>query len=224
MSHSMMWVFAVLIVLAMGGVALLASGRGEPMAPAYDDRPDALVPAARPVRADDLRRVRFSLALRGYRMNEVDALLTRLAREMEGDRPPVVPDRGPAPSALVRVLAERWAEEHPAGAEILDFSAESVDQVESSLDHWSRRPGRGPARGEPDVWAAGAYLGEVLVRTVPGAAWTAGDGADGVPVVVLPSGRVEDPIGRAMARFDGGERDSVIDVVDAALAAEDDSD
>lgn len=220
MSHPMMWVFAVLIVLAMGGVALLASGRGEPMAPAYDDRPDALVPATRPVRADDLRRVRFSLALRGYRMSEVDTLLTRLAREMEGDRPVAVPDAAPAPAALVRVVAEKWASDHPAGTDILDFSAESVDQVESSLDQWSRRPDRGPAADDADVWAAGAYLGEVLVRTVPGAAWSTRGGDDGVPVVALPSGRVEDPIGRAMARFDGDERDSVIAFVDAVLAAD----
>ena len=79
----MMWVFAVLIVLAMGGIALLAAGRGEPMKPAYDDRPDARVPEDRPITADDLRRVRFSLALRGYRMSEVDALLARLAHEQE---------------------------------------------------------------------------------------------------------------------------------------------
>jgi len=79
----MMWVFAVLIVLAMGGIALLAAGRGEPMQPAYDDRPDARVPLDRPISADDLRRVRFSLAFRGYRMSEVDALLARLAREQE---------------------------------------------------------------------------------------------------------------------------------------------
>ncbi|MFB9765153.1 DUF6278 family protein [Nocardioides kongjuensis] len=220
MSHPMMWVFAVLIVLAMGGVALLASGRGEPMAPAYDDRPDALVPAARPVRAEDLRRVRFSLALRGYRMSEVDLLLSRLAREMEGERPDVVPDSGPAPTGLVRVIAEKWAAEHPAGTDILDFSVESVDQVESSLDQWSRRPGHGPAADQAEVWAAGAYLGEVLVRAVPGAAWSTRSGSDGVPVVTLPSGRVEDPIGRAMARFDGDEHDSVIDFVDGVLTAD----
>lgn len=79
----MMWVFAVLIVLAMGGIAMLAAGRGEPMSPAYDDRPDALVPAERRVGAEDLRGVRFSLALRGYRMSEVDALLARLAAELD---------------------------------------------------------------------------------------------------------------------------------------------
>lgn len=220
MSHPMMWVFAVLVVLAMGGVALLAAGRGEPMAPAYDDRPDALVPASRPVRADDLRRVRFSLALRGYRMSEVDTLLTRLAREMEGDRPDAAPERGPAPSGLVRVLAEKWAADHPAGTDILDFSAESVDQVESSLDQWSRRPGRRSAVDDPDVWAAGAYLGEVLVRVVPGAHWAQQAGIDGHPVVAMPSGRFENPIGKAMKRYAGDESDSVISFVEAAIAAE----
>ena len=54
-------------------------GKGAPLAEAYDDRPDATVPANGPLSADDLRRVRFSLALRGYRMSEVDALLDRLA-------------------------------------------------------------------------------------------------------------------------------------------------
>ncbi len=107
----MMWLFAILIVLAMGGVAAVAAGRGTPMSVVYDDRPDAAVPAAGPLGADDLRRVRFSLAFRGYRMSEVDALLDRLAREQEAaaarsdvpledpseDRPDDRPDQpGPA--------------------------------------------------------------------------------------------------------------------------------
>jgi DivIVA domain-containing protein len=81
----MMWFFAILVVLALGGVALLAAGRGTPMAEVYDDRPDSSVPATGPLAADDLRRVRFSLAFRGYRMSEVDALLDRLAREREAE-------------------------------------------------------------------------------------------------------------------------------------------
>lgn len=81
----MMWLFAVLVVLAMGAVALVAAGRGEPMAEAYDDRLDSIVSAAGPVTADDLRRVRFPLAFRGYRMAEVDALLDRLAAEREDE-------------------------------------------------------------------------------------------------------------------------------------------
>jgi DivIVA domain-containing protein len=40
------------------------------------------VPADRALTAHDLRSVRFSTALRGYRMSEVDALLDRLAAEL----------------------------------------------------------------------------------------------------------------------------------------------
>jgi DivIVA domain-containing protein len=79
----MMWFFAILVVLALGAIAVVAAGRGAPMAPAYDDAPDALVPAEGPLPSDDLRRVRFPIALRGYRMAEVDALLDRLAEERE---------------------------------------------------------------------------------------------------------------------------------------------
>ena len=82
----MMWFFAILIVLAMGGVAAVAAGYGRPMAEVYDDRPDALVRADQLLDADDLRGVKFSTALVGYRMSEVDALLHRLATELETER------------------------------------------------------------------------------------------------------------------------------------------
>lgn len=78
----MMWFFAILLVLVMGAIAMVAAGRGTPLAPAYDDRPDVSVPAGTLV-GDDLRRVRFSLAFRGYRMSEVDALLDRVAAQLE---------------------------------------------------------------------------------------------------------------------------------------------
>lgn len=90
----MMWLFAVLVVLAMGGVAMVASGRGGSMPPAYDDRPDVVLPADRPIAAQDLRTVRFPLALRGYRMSDVDALLARLATELEDRAAPPDPPGG----------------------------------------------------------------------------------------------------------------------------------
>jgi DivIVA domain-containing protein len=77
------WFFAILVVLMLGAVAVVAAGRGTPMEQAYDDAPDALVPVDGPVTAEDLRRIRFPIALRGYRMAEVDALLDRLAEERE---------------------------------------------------------------------------------------------------------------------------------------------
>jgi len=90
----MMWLFAILVVLAMGGVAMFAAGRGAPLAKVYDDRPDALVPADRPIGSDDLRRVRFSVGFRGYRMSEVDALLDRLATELGDPEDPAPPSAG----------------------------------------------------------------------------------------------------------------------------------
>ena len=78
----MTWFFALLVVAVMGVTAVVAAGRGGSMAEAYDDRPDARVPADGPLTARDLEEVRFTSALRGYRMSEVDALLDRLAREL----------------------------------------------------------------------------------------------------------------------------------------------
>jgi DivIVA domain-containing protein len=95
----MTWVFAILLVLLLGAIAVVAAGRGTPMSEAYDDRPDAVVPTDGPLTADDLRRVRFSLAFRGYRMSEVDALLDRLATERDEDTPAPRPEgRGGAAS------------------------------------------------------------------------------------------------------------------------------
>jgi len=79
----MTWFFAFVIVALMGVIAVVATGRGGSMAETFDDRPDSRVQADGPLTAQDLRRVRFSTALRGYRMSEVDALLDRLAAERD---------------------------------------------------------------------------------------------------------------------------------------------
>jgi DivIVA domain-containing protein len=83
----MTWFFAVLIVLAMGAVAVVAAGRGESLGPAYDDRADVRLPAKGPVTGEHLRAIRFNTALRGYRASEVDALLERLATQLDDQAP-----------------------------------------------------------------------------------------------------------------------------------------
>ena len=82
----MTWFFAFLIVALLGAVAVVAAGRGGAMAEVYDDRPDSRVQADGPLTAEDVRRVRFSTAFRGYRMSEVDALHDRLAVEHDEAR------------------------------------------------------------------------------------------------------------------------------------------
>lgn len=82
----MTWFFAVLVVLLLGAIAVVAAGRGGSMAEVYDDRRDVRVQAERPLEGDDLRRVRFTTAFLGYRMSEVDAMLERLAGELDAAR------------------------------------------------------------------------------------------------------------------------------------------
>ena len=79
----MNWFLAVLIVLAMGGVAVVAAGRGASLGQSYDDRPDVRLPADRPVTGDDLRALRFNTTVRGYRASEVDALIELLAAQLD---------------------------------------------------------------------------------------------------------------------------------------------
>ncbi|MEV8375500.1 DivIVA domain-containing protein [Kribbella sp. NPDC056861] len=82
-----MWFFGLIVVLLIGAVAVVASGRWGAMAPAYDDRPDLTVPARQALTAADLETARFGVGLRGYRMDEVDTLLERVGREVaERDR------------------------------------------------------------------------------------------------------------------------------------------
>lgn len=82
-----MWFLGLIVVLLIGAVAVVASGRWGAMAPAYDDRPDLTVPARQALTADDLAKARFGVGLRGYRMDEVDTLLERVTREIaERDR------------------------------------------------------------------------------------------------------------------------------------------
>jgi len=75
-------VFVLLILAVVGAVAAVATGRiaGGLDAPASSLPARGLPPGD--VSADDLGAVRFAPALRGYRMDQVDAVLDRLADEL----------------------------------------------------------------------------------------------------------------------------------------------
>ncbi len=84
MLEAVVFVLTVLVVGALlffGGSVLL--GRGETQPPADPDRSPLELPLDRPVTADDVREVRMSVTVRGYRMSEVDWLLEQLARALE---------------------------------------------------------------------------------------------------------------------------------------------
>lgn len=110
----MTWFFAVLIVVAMGVVAVVAAGRGGSMSQVYDDRPDSRVQADGPLTAADLRKVRFSTAFRGYRMSEVDSLLDRLAEEIDAVRRTAArPERPAEPEEPTEERSDEPAGEGP---------------------------------------------------------------------------------------------------------------
>lgn len=75
--------FLVVVAFAVAGVAVAAAlGRGDGLAPAPPERaPSVLLPDG-PVTSADVAGLRFGMAWRGYRMDEVDAVLDRLAAEL----------------------------------------------------------------------------------------------------------------------------------------------
>jgi DivIVA domain-containing protein len=75
-------VIAAVIGAVAFGIAAVAFGRGEQMAPLPARTSPAELPADG-LRGDHVRRVRFGLALRGYRMSDVDWALDRLADEID---------------------------------------------------------------------------------------------------------------------------------------------
>ena len=68
-------------LLFLGGSVLL--GRGESQPPADLDRSPVELPDDRPVTGEDVRALQISVAVRGYRMTEVDWLLEQLAQAIE---------------------------------------------------------------------------------------------------------------------------------------------
>ena len=79
-----MYILLLLVVLAvLGGIAVVAAGRGSAMPDADPDRSPLAVLPPDEVGGRDIERLRFSLAFRGYRMDEVDDVLDRLTAELD---------------------------------------------------------------------------------------------------------------------------------------------
>jgi len=78
---------SVIGVLVVGGLLFLGGslllGRGETQPPAELDRSPMELPDDRPVVGDDIRALRISPSVRGYRMTEVDWLLDQFAQTLD---------------------------------------------------------------------------------------------------------------------------------------------
>ncbi|MDP9101879.1 MAG: DivIVA domain-containing protein, partial [Actinomycetota bacterium] len=78
----MLTVLALLgVIVVMFFAAAVATSGGEVLADAPPDAADLDLPEG-PVQPEDLALVRFSMATRGYRMDEVDRVLARAADEL----------------------------------------------------------------------------------------------------------------------------------------------
>ncbi len=75
-------VIAAVIGLVVFGIAVFVFGRGEQLAPLSPRTSPTELPDTA-MTAEDLRRVRFPMALRGYRMSDVDWALERAADELD---------------------------------------------------------------------------------------------------------------------------------------------
>ncbi|GAB2704421.1 DivIVA domain-containing protein [Kitasatospora kifunensis] len=78
----MFWVIVVAMAVVVGGAALVALGGGGSLPEAVHDRIAARLPQERPLSRQDVDEIRLPMAVRGYRMDEVDDVLDRLGAEL----------------------------------------------------------------------------------------------------------------------------------------------
>lgn len=115
----------LVIAAVIGGVifaiAVFVFGRGEQMAPL----PPRTSPTELPdeaITGQDVRSVRFPMALRGYRMSDVDWALERMATELDG---------------LRAQLTERSAVPEPVTVPADDLAQRRALTADRSGDPWS---------------------------------------------------------------------------------------
>jgi DivIVA domain-containing protein len=73
-------VFGVVIIVIIGAIVVVSTGYGDGLPAVESDVPP--LPDG-DIDGDALRSVRFSTSIRGYRMDEVDALLSRLSAQLD---------------------------------------------------------------------------------------------------------------------------------------------
>ncbi|WP_129306822.1 DivIVA domain-containing protein [Streptomyces sp. L2] len=75
-------VVALVVVVAAVTLAVLGGGESGPLPDVAPERFQDPLPPDRPVRDTDVESVRFPVAPRGYRMADVDDVLSRVAAEL----------------------------------------------------------------------------------------------------------------------------------------------
>ena len=95
-----MFVLEVFVgVAVLAAVALLAAGHFDGLADEVPDDPEVGIPTDRPLRSTDVPRLRFRLAIRGYRMSDVDAAMAAVQEALR------LSETQPAPATAASTAA-----------------------------------------------------------------------------------------------------------------------
>ncbi|MCX5210958.1 DivIVA domain-containing protein [Kitasatospora sp. NBC_00240] len=143
----MFWVIVVAMAVVVGGAALVALGGGGSLPEAVQDRLAARLPQDRPLSRSDVDEIRLPMAVRGYRMDEVDDVLDRLGAEL-AYRDSRIAELEAA--AALRGAVEAGPDAEP-GVEPLPGLEEFAKVVApaTSLEKTSQPAAGGPASDEP---------------------------------------------------------------------------
>jgi DivIVA domain-containing protein len=153
----------VVIVALLAAVGWLAIGGGGHMSEPVPDRPDLALPNEGMLERTDVDRVRFSVGARGYRMDEVDDVLDRLAHEIELREQRIAELEGRAPRAAASPEAggeagateseadgaENAAESETAADPESEFAAESGTVSETEIVPSESKSGADRAAAAP---------------------------------------------------------------------------
>ncbi|MFC8721298.1 DivIVA domain-containing protein [Kitasatospora sp. NPDC057198] len=126
-------VIVIAMALVVGGAAVVALGGGGTLPEAEHDRLAVRLPQDRALSSTDVDELRLPMALRGYRMDEVDDVLDRLGAEL------ALRDARIAELEAVGVVGASVAASGPAAA-----AGEPLPGLESFTAVLEKEP-RGPA-------------------------------------------------------------------------------
>jgi DivIVA domain-containing protein len=122
----MYWLQLVVIVALLAAVGWLAIGGGGHMSEPMPDRPDVALRGDGLLAREDVDRVRFSVGARGYRMDEVDDVLDRLANEIELRERRIAELEGRAPESETSPEAESAGGDQPGeGASVPESAGDA---------------------------------------------------------------------------------------------------
>ena len=133
----------VIVAAVFGVIAWVAAGRGGGLEDPHQDRPEPALPDERQLAKPDIDGARFAVAWRGYRMDQVDRLLDRLAAEIDHRDRLIAELTAPVPA---RAFGEGVSYQPVPRAQDAAPGAEGAEGdepgEENSLSAWYRRPGQ----------------------------------------------------------------------------------